>query len=82
VSLHFVQSRPCLSFSSLFEYQTSHAACFNAQDHSTSALYPCLYYDCAGPRLNCSNGEGDQFDKKCLRFLLVVFVGWSAMKTL
>jgi hypothetical protein len=25
VSLHFVRSRPCLSFSSLFEHQTSHA---------------------------------------------------------
>jgi hypothetical protein len=29
VSLHFIRSRPCLSFSSLFEHQTSHAACFN-----------------------------------------------------
>jgi hypothetical protein len=44
-------------------------------------LYPCLYCDCVGPPLNCSNGEGDQFYRWCLRSLLLAFIGWSAMKT-
>jgi hypothetical protein len=39
VSLHVVRSRPCLSFSSLFEHQTSHAACFNAR----GLLYECVF---------------------------------------
>jgi hypothetical protein len=46
-----------------------------------SALHPCLYYDCAGPPLNCPSSEGDQFDRQCLWSLLLAFVGWSAMKT-
>jgi hypothetical protein len=41
VSLHFVRSRPCLSFSSLFEHQASHAACFNARE----LLYECVFED-------------------------------------
>jgi hypothetical protein len=39
VSLHVVRSRPCLGFSSLFEHQTSHAACFNAR----GLLYECVF---------------------------------------
>jgi hypothetical protein len=37
--LHFVRSKPCLSFSSLFEHQTSYAACFNAR----GLLYECVF---------------------------------------
>jgi hypothetical protein len=47
----------------------------------SDALYRSLYYDCAGPPLNCFNGEGDQFDSQCLWSLPFAFVGWSAMKT-
>jgi hypothetical protein len=47
----------------------------------SDALYPCLYYDCSGPPLNCSNGEADQFGRQHLRSLLFAFVGWSTMKT-
>jgi hypothetical protein len=39
VSLHFVRSRPCLSFFSLFDHQTSHATCFNAR----GLLYECVF---------------------------------------
>jgi hypothetical protein len=39
VSLHFVQSRPCLSFYSPFEHQTSHVACFNTR----GLLYECVF---------------------------------------
>jgi hypothetical protein len=39
VSLHYVRSRPCLSFSSYFEHQTSHATCFNAR----GLLYECVF---------------------------------------
>jgi hypothetical protein len=39
VYLHFVQSRPCLSFLLFFEHQTSHAACFNAR----GLLYECVF---------------------------------------
>jgi hypothetical protein len=38
VSLKVVRSRPCLSFSTLFEHQTSHVACFNAW----GLLYECV----------------------------------------
>jgi hypothetical protein len=37
VPLLFVRQKPCLSFSSLFQHQTSHAACFNARG---------LHYEC------------------------------------